>query len=208
MEKNTDIENLAELFAQFPGIGKRQSKRFVYFILSRNEHFVHELLTAITRIRTNVRQCDLCYRYFDAQQSDARCQICTNKKRDDKTLLIVEKDADIESLEKSGAYKGLYFVLGGLIPVADAQTLGYVRLNQLKKRVEQNLHGGITEIILAFSLTAGGDHTDTYVRNELEGLLNWDKKIPIRSLGRGLSTGTELEYSDSQTLTYALQNRN
>lgn len=207
MEKTTDIEILAELFAQFPGIGKRQSKRFVYFILSRNEHFIHELVSTITRIRTNVRQCDLCYRYFDTQEG-ARCQICNNTKRDQKTLLIVEKDADIESIEKSGAYKGLYFVLGGLIPVADVQTLGYVRLEQLKKRVAHDLDNTLTEIILAFSLTAGGDHTDAYVRNELAGLSNWNKTVPIRSLGRGLSTGTELEYSDSQTLSYALQNRN
>ena len=205
MEANTDIEKLAELFAQFPGIGSRQSKRFVYFLLSRNETFIRELVQAITRMRSNVRQCDLCYRYFDAEIG-TRCAICNNHKRTKNILLVIEKDADIESLEKSSAYKGLYFVLGGLIPVADVQTLGYVRLEQLKERVLRDTNEGLTEIILAFSLTAGGDHTDAYVRNELQGALG-DTQVPIRSLGRGLSTGTELEYSDSQTLKYALENR-
>jgi recombination protein RecR len=118
--------------------------------------------------------------------------------------MIVEKDSDLESVRKSRAYNGKYFILGGLVPIVEKNTKSRVRIEELKKKIS----GGkeIKEIILAFSLSPQGDHTDSYIREQLKDTA--DKLgIKISSLGKGLSTGTELEYSDNDTLKNALKNR-
>jgi recombination protein RecR len=106
-------------------------------------------------------------------------------------------------MRKSGAYHGMYFLLGGLVPIVEKTTKSRVRIEELKKRVKT---GKPKEVILAFSLSPQGDHTESYVRSELAGIAK-ELGIKISTLGRGLSTGTELEYSDTDTLKNALKNR-
>src|SRR6185503_8414165 len=122
-----------------------------------------------------------------------------NPQADTTLLMVVEKDSDLESVRKSRAYGGKYFVLGGLVPIVEKTTKRQVRIEELKARSKNDKN--LKEIILAFSLSPQGDHTDHYVR----GILT-DTGLKISSLGRGLSTGTELEYSDNDTLKNALKN--
>jgi recombination protein RecR len=119
--------------------------------------------------------------------------------------MVVEKDSDLESVKKSRVYSGQYFVFGGLVPIVEKNTKSRIRIEELKKLVisPKTVFG---EIILAFSLSPQGNHTDEYVRAELREVAE-KNKIKISSLGRGLSTGTELEYSDNDTLKNALKNR-
>ncbi len=196
------IRDLAKYFSEFPGIGERQSKRFVYFLLTRNKEYLEKLSELIETLKKEISQCPSCFRYFQNDNHDL-CDICGDTRRDQSMLMVIEKDADLESMERSGAYKGLYFVLGGLVPVVEKDTPRFVRIGELKDRITKNKYG---EIILAFSLSPQGDHTDVYIRRELSSLL---EKIgtTLRSLGRGLSTGTELEYSDKETLANAMKNR-
>lgn len=119
-------------------------------------------------------------------------------------LMVVEKDSDLESVKKSRVYHGKYFILGGLVPVVEKNTKNKVRIEELKNRI--SLDKELKEIILAFSLSPQGDHTDSYIRTELKDAVE-KSKIKISSLGKGLSTGTELEYSDNDTLKNALKNR-
>ena len=122
-------------------------------------------------------------------------------------LMVVEKDSDLEAVRRSATYKGAYFVFGGLIPVADEKTLAYSRLQEFKKRITAALkNDALSEVILAFSLSPQGEYTDMYLKQVLAELTASDT-IKITSLGRGLSTGSELEYSDKDTLGYALPNR-
>jgi len=200
------IEKLAELFKEFPGIGERQAKRFVYFLLAKHPSYLRELSDNIKSIKESISQCQMCYRYFEKR--DARvCDICSNPKTDMSSLLVIEKDSDLEAVKRSGTYKGAYFVFGGVIAVADEKTLEYTRLRELEARIEKDIKSGtLKEVILAFSLSPQGDYTDMYLKQVLSPLLDGEL-AKLTSLGRGLSTGSELEYSDKDTLSYALQNR-
>lgn len=200
---NTTIDKLAKFFSRFPGIGERQAKRFVYFILSQSKSDIEEFTKLVTELKKKITQCNMCFRFYSDDGHEV-CDICGSPNRDSGTLMVVEKDFDIDSVERSHSYKGKYFVLGGLIPIVEKEVLKKVRINELVNYIDQN--NKISEIILGFSLSPQGDYTDQYVR-ELISKKFGNNKIKISSLGRGLSTGTELEYSDSETLKSALQNR-
>ncbi|MDP6528045.1 MAG: toprim domain-containing protein [Candidatus Pacebacteria bacterium] len=118
--------------------------------------------------------------------------------------MIVAKDVDFENVERSGLYKGYYFVLGGTVPILSSETPRYVREKDLIKTVDGRKKMGLTEIILALPANPDGDNTEKFVKNLLTSEEN---KLKISALGRGLSTGSELEYVDSDTIRNALANR-
>lgn len=201
------IDKLAEIFKEFPGIGERQAKRFVYFLMSRNSEYGNNFAKLILELKKDISQCKDCYRFFlKTKNQNILCDICSSVGSDSSTLLVVEKDSDLESVKKSKTYNGKYFILGGLVPVIEKTTKKRVRIEELKNKIKNSDKGELKEIILAFSLSPQGDHTDHYVRGELKELAQ-SLGIKISSLGRGLSTGTELEYSDNDTLRNALKNR-
>ncbi len=200
------IDKLAEIFKEFPGIGERQAKRFVYFLMSRTPAYNENLSSLIKELKLETSQCRECFRFFLVKNSnESICDICQNQNTDHSILMVVEKDSDFESVRKSRTYNGKYFILGALVPVVEKITKSRVRIEELKKLISspKTVFG---EIILAFSLSPQGDHTDQYVREQIKDLA--DKQgVKVSSLGRGLSTGTELEYSDNDTLKNALKNR-
>ncbi len=199
------IEKLTEVFKEFPGIGERQAKRFVYFLMSRNGNYTENLSRLISDLKKEVNQCKDCFRFFLLNNNKSNtCEICADPSLDDSTLVIVEKDSDLESIKKSRVYNGKYFILGGLVPIVEKNTSSRIRINELKTKISNSKN--LKEVILAFSLSPQGDHTDFYVRNQLKDITD-AQNIKISSLGRGLSTGTELEYSDNDTLKNALKNR-
>lgn len=190
---------------KFPGIGTRQAKRFVYFLLAQNPHFVDELAQEIANLRKNIAQCPSCFRFYPRTTATPLCALCADES-DSGTLLVVEKDTDFESVRRSGSYAGKYFILGGTIPVLATDPASKIRIHELTARIEQGVPEGLSEIILALSVTPESDFTREYIIKTLEPLAK-KHKLSITTLGRGLSTGTELEYSDSDTLRYALKNR-
>jgi len=202
-----NIEKLAELFKKFPGIGPRQARRFAYFVISKNNDYIESLMSAINVARKSVKRCDQCFRLFEIKKSEKTCDICSDSKRDRSILMIVAKDIDLENVEKSRAFNGQYFVLGGPLPILEKEPEKFMRINEMLTRVEQLLNEGIlNEIILALNANTEGENTALYLENKLS-IFKDIHKLKISRLGRGLSTGTELEYSDSDTLNYALRNR-
>jgi len=201
------IDKLTEIFKEFPGIGERQARRFVYFLMSKNGEYSSNLVKSISDLKKEISQCSDCFRFFIGKHNNTKntCEICLNPQADTSMLMILEKDSDLESLRKSRTYNGKYFLLGGLVPIVEKTTKSRVRIEELKKKIEKE-GKDIKEIILAFSLNPQGDHTDHYIRGELKNITE-TLNIKISSLGRGLSTGTELEYSDNDTLKNALKNR-
>lgn len=200
------IDKLTEYFKEFPGIGERQAKRFVYFLLHKNPSYVKELGDKVLDLKNTIHQCPSCFLFFQSKQ-DQLCDVCSNPKTDKSSLLIVEKDADYENIKRSKNYSGMYFILGGLVPIVTKDTPNYVRTKELIRGIEkQAKESGLKEVILALSLNPQGEHTDMYLREILDTLQN-TYNFKIVSLGRGLSTGTELEYSDSETIKNALRNR-
>lgn len=200
------VDQLTQSFKRFPGIGPRQAKRFVYHLLRASDSEVENLLNQIKNLKSSVNQCSSCLRYFpdsltNNQQLKAKslCNICGNGSRDDGILMLVEKDIDLENIERSGTYRGHYFVLGGLVPILDKNPEQSFRATELLKLIKTK--PDLREIIIAVSANTEGDHTIDFLKN----FLKFEGKIS--TLGRGLSTGTELEYSDSDTLKNALKHR-
>lgn len=195
------IERLTSIFERFPGIGPRQAVRFVQFLLRSSPTLRSELLDAVEGLSGGVRQCQSCARYH-AGKNDV-CSICGNKERDGRYLAVVSSDADLAALERSGTYRGHYFVLGGTISLASEKTTG-LRIPQLLKSLPTREM--LSEIILAFPANPEGDATSTRLREDLEAALLL-REISITSLGRGLSTGSELEYADPDTIQSAIESR-
>lgn len=201
------LSRLAELFQEFPGIGPRQAKRFVYFLLTRNPAYMNELTKLLTEIRAHVHVCTSCFRFFNDERDNATCSMCRDTNRDRSQLAIVSRDADLEHIEKSHAFRGLYFVLGGIVPILEKDPERSVRIAELRALLAERA-GTVKEVILALSLNVEGEHTADYLKKILAPLAaDPAHGFTITTLGRGLSTGTELEYSDTETLKNALGNR-
>ncbi len=202
------IKKLTELFREFPGIGPRQAKRFVYFLLTRPNSYLSEFSEIVRELKKEIRICSSCFRFFPQDvSSSSQCHICTSKERDHSSLMIVTKDVDLETIEKSHSYNGTYFVLGGTVPILEKNPEIKIRSKELMSTVERKVkENGLKEIIMAMNLNPEGENTEEYITRLLSPLVS-AHSITISTLGRGLSTGTELEYSDSETIKYALKNR-
>ncbi len=197
------ISKLTEYFREFPGIGPRQAKRFVYFLLTRNASFLDEVSRLILEVKKSIKVCDSCFRFYQDTSSTGLCNICSDQNRDRSQLMIVSRDVDFEAVEKSKFYTGLYFVLGGNIPILDKEPEKRVRLRELTEKISNE---NFKEIILSLNANSEGEHTADFIRDHIKNTFA-EKEIKITVLGKGLSTGTELEYSDTDTIKNALKNR-
>lgn len=195
------VQKLSLLFERFPGIGPRQARRFVYALLDENNDTVKELASAIQELKSAVKRCRECFRAFE--ESDDTCSSCnTNAKNPN--MLVVEKDVDLENIEKAGIYNGLFHILGGSISPLNPNSQEKLHLKKLFDRIKKSPE--INEVILATSATIEGDATSAYIENILEEFKK-QRGLKISRLGRGLSTGSHLEFSDRDTLRNAMDNR-
>lgn len=204
-------DRLAELFMRFPGIGPKQAKRFVYYLLREHSHFKEQLIKALEELKFTGKQCDMCFRYFGDRNPDSsktKCTICEDETRDAGTLMILEKELDMDAIEKTGSYTGRYFILGGLVPPLTEKPSEVIRIRELTARVHGSLATDtIEEIIFALPVTDYGDTTTEYVEKTIKQIVGIDK-VKLTHLARGLSSGLELEYVDRNTFTSALERRN
>lgn len=199
------LDRLTTYFESFPGVGARQAKRFAFHILNLNDGDITELSKLISELKTSVTECASCHRFFSTQNNELICSICSSGNRDHNRLLVVERDSDIQAIERAGVYDGLYFVLGGTVPLLSSGENKRLRGAALKATVETRLPEGLSEIILGFAINPDGENTARFVESIIGSLLTDD--IKISHLGRGLSTGSELEYADAETIKNALNNR-
>ena len=202
------IERLASVFEKFPGIGPRQARRFVQYLLHTSEAGRKELAGGIAKLGSETKICKKCYRWFVKDDGkDTLCNVCGNARRDTGILFVVEKEADLDNVERSG-YRGLYFVLGGAIPLAAEEPEKHIRARELLARISADgASKKLTEVILGLSATTEGDHTRQILYEKIEPLAK-GLSFKLSSLGRGLSTGSELEYADPDTIAQALSSRN
>jgi recombination protein RecR len=197
------IERLSSLFARFPGIGPRQAQRFVQFLLRSPPAIRRELIEAVQSLAGSVHQCALCMRYHSGEQKI--CSICGDSGRDVQYLAIVASDVDCAALERSHTFRGFYFVLGGTISLASEKTSG-LRIKQLLDSIPLRVKVGLKEIILAFPANPEGDITSVHLREKLAEAAK-THTLSVTALGRGLSTGSELEYADPDTIKSAFESR-
>ncbi len=197
------IERLSNLFEKFPGIGPRQAQRFVQYLLRSSPALRREMIDSLQELGGSVIQCSRCMRYFGSSKSSKIdiCGLCSSPQRDDTQLSVVASDADLLAIERSGTFRGRYFVLGGTISLASEQMTG-LRVKELMRRVKDSFE--LNEIILAFPANPEGDATAVRLKEELAAE---HPMVSVTSLGRGLSTGSELEYADPETIKSALDSR-
>lgn len=192
------IQNLINHFAKLPSVGPRQAARFVFYLIKQPKKDLEEFARTLFNVTKNLKKCPLCFRITENHDL---CSICKNPQRDKSTLCIVEKDTDIEAIEKTNRYKGLYHVLNETeIKDLGEKNIQELHLKELVARIKKDKT--IQEIIIATSATTNGDTLALYISRLLKPL-----NIKITRLGRGLSTGSELEYMDEETLSQALLGR-
>jgi len=194
------IQRLIELFSLFPTVGHRTASRFVFYLLKTPKKDVKELLEAVAELKNNVSLCEKCFMPFDASgEKGSTCYICKDVMRDQELLCVVEKESDLEALENTKEYKGLYFILGGAVDPLQKEQRDTLRMKELEERLK---HSPFKEVIIATNPTSEGEATAFYLERQLQPL-----NVKTTRLGRGLPIGGELEYADSETLRQSLENR-
>ena len=196
---NQKFKATIKLLQKLPGVGPRQAARFVLALLEKDESELAELGQAIVNLKKEIRLCKKCFNLSE----NGNCHICSDSKRDQTKLLILEKVTDLDSIEKTGLYKGLYHVLGGAINPLDGATPETLRFKELEKRIANLSTNNNLELIIATNPSATGETTSLYIRD----LFKNKSGLTITRLGRGLASGSNLEYADEITLRNALEYR-
>lgn len=189
------VTAVIEEFAKLPGIGRKSAERLAYHILRVHKEEALKLADAIRGVKENVRYCENCFNLAEAPQ----CVICSDPRRDQTKLCIVEQPRDLISLEQAGVFQGLYHVLLGRIAPLDGIGPDQLTIDRLVQRVA---NGAFAEIIMATNPTVEGDGTALHISNLL-GEFN----VTVTRLARGITTGSVLEFTNKEILADALNGR-
>jgi len=184
---------LIEQLSKLPGVGRKTAQRLAFYILKSDNEDIKNLSDAITNIKKNIIFCDCC----GIMTENTICEICTDSKREDNVICVVEEPQDIYAFEKTNSFKGRYHVLGGVLSPLDGVGPDDLNLKNLYERVEHDM-----EIILATNPSIEGDTTSLYLAKMLENL-----GAKVTRLARGLPVGSDLEYMDELTLARAMEGR-
>lgn len=195
MEKLKSIEALQEQLAKLPGVGKKSAERMAYAMLDFSSEDLADIASSISSLKEKIHFCPVCGMISDIDG----CYICDDSLRDQTSLMVVSYPKDVMSLEKSGAFHGLYHVLNGELSLSRGIEVDKLNLDSLFKRLEKRQ---IKEVILATNPTLDGETTSMYLAKLLEKY-----QINITRLAYGLQMGGNLDYVDPLTLTKALEGR-
>lgn len=190
------INNLIDELSHLPGIGPKSAARLTFYLLTKKTSDVERLGQSIINLHADLLTCSRCFNYSNSDP----CPICSDQRRRQNIIAVVEEPLDIMALEKTG-FDGVYHVLGGVISPVNGIGPDELRIQQLIKRVK-NEPGVIGEIILATDPSLEGEATAMYIRQQLTPYA-----IKTTRLARGLPVGGDLEYADEATLTRALEGR-
>lgn len=209
------IQKLIAHFQKLPGIGPRQAAKFAMRLTKMTSGELKSMAEDVASLKSVIGECKECFMLFDRPSTSldqargkslgaspvSHCQFCRNTSRDTNKICVVISDHDALAIEKTKTYDGLYHILGGHISLLDKEENRSLNLLALKNRLAQRVKGS-AEIILALNATAEGQATALYLEKYLA-----DLGAKISRLGQGLSTGSEIEYADDQTLINALKHR-
>lgn len=190
-----EIERMIQLLAKVPGLGPRSARRAALHLIKKKEQLLIPLAAALDEAVGKVGVCTTC---GNVDSSDP-CTVCTDPRRDGKTIIVVEDVADLWALERAGTMSALYHVLGGTLSPLDGIGPDDLTIDQLVNRVAE---GGTRELIIAVNATVEGQTTAHYITDRLEGL-----DVRITRLAHGVPVGGELDYLDEGTLAAALKSR-
>jgi len=191
------IEDAVNEVSKLPGIGKKTALRLVLHLVKENENRTLSLTESLNKLRTQIKFCKTCHNISD----DDECSICRSHRRDKTILCVVEDCNDVMAIENTSQYLGIYHVLGGVISPMNGIGPSELKIESLVIRLSQK-NNEVKEVILALSPTMEGDTTAFYINRKLK-----DLPIKITSIARGVSVGSELEYSDEITLGRSITGR-
>ena len=190
------LQHLMEQFRKhLPGVGPKAAERFTLALAKDKNGAVDQLIQSLNGLKVGVQTCSLCYTF--ANQSP--CSMCTDKQRDHSKVCVIAEPQDLVAIERTGEYKGLYHVLGGLLSPISGITPKHLTIDAL---VQRAVAGGVKEIVIAFDSTMDGEATVVYLKKLLS-----TKGARVTRLARGLPMGSDLEYADEITLTDAIRGR-
>jgi len=191
------LERVVRLLGKLPGVGEKTARRFALYILQQPESFTRDLTEALLDLRERTVPCSVCGNITTKDQDP--CPICSDPFRDRQTLCVLETVEDMLSFEQSGAYSGLYFILGGRVSPLDGEDLAPERIRKLKEYVES---GAFREVIIATNPRVEGDLTFFTVLDALDSL-----DVKITRLAFGLPLGGSIGYADRVTIHASLESR-
>jgi recombination protein RecR len=189
------LEQAVEEMSQLPGIGKRTALRLMLHLLKQPAEQTGKLTASLQSLREEIQFCTNCHNISDV----TLCEICSNPKRDESLVCVVEDIRDVMAIENTGQYRGLYHVLGGKISPMEGVGPQDLTIDSLLEKARK---GQIKELIFALSSTMEGDTTNFYMYRQLEPL-----HIKMSAIARGIAVGDELEYADEVTLGRSIINR-
>lgn len=191
---SSQISRLIEELSRLPGIGSKSAQRLAFHIINMPKEQVAQLAETMTEARNNVRYCKQCHTLTDQEL----CPICSNSKRDGKTIMVVENTRDLAAYEKTGKYSGVYHVLHGAISPMLGIGPGDIRLKELMER----LQGDVDEVIIATNSSLEGETTAMYISKLIK-----PSGIKVSRIASGVPVGGDLECIDEVTLLRALEGR-
>ena len=189
------IEQLAEQFAQLPGIGRKTAQRLALYVLKMPRDEVITMAKALVNVKDKVRYCTICSNITETDP----CSICSNTKREQSYICVVEEPHDVLAIEKTNEFKGLYHVLGGALSPLDGIGPDDLKIKELLQRISTST---IEEIILALNPNVEGETTTLYLSKLLKPL-----GLKVTRIARGLPVGSDLEFADEATLSRAFEGR-
>lgn len=189
------LQNAVDAFASLPGIGPKSGLRLALHLLKQEKSFTHTFAHNLTEYIDGIKHCRHCHNICDQEV----CAICSDPKRDSSLLCVVESVREVIAIERTGNFKGLYHVLGGIISPLDGVSPSDLYLADLPDRI---LQGEVKEVLLALSTTMEGDTTNFYIYRLLK-----DTGVNISVISRGVAIGDELEYADELTLGRSIDHR-
>lgn len=196
MKYPNSIQKLIDEFSNLPTVGPKTAERYVFYLLKQNPEKLRDFSKAIAELRDGIKICKRC---LGVANSDP-CEICLDDKRDISTICVIANTRDMQSIESSKEFNGVYHVLGGIINSIENQGPDKLTINQLLNRIKNE---NIQEVILALNPTIEGETTSMYIAKLLR-----PTKIKITRIARGLPMGSDIEYADEITITNSLKYRN
>ena len=190
-----EIETLTAALSRLPGLGPRSARRAVLWLIKRRETALEQLLDALAKVRDTLVECDTCGNVDTTNP----CGICTDPRRDARSICVVEEVADLWALDRAKLFTGRYHVLGGTLSALDGVRPEDLTIDRLLHRIEE---GGIDEVLLAMNATLEGQTTAHYIAERLENY-----PVRVTQLAHGLPVGGELDYLDEGTLAQAIRAR-
>jgi recombination protein RecR len=189
------LSSLIQKLSKLPGLGEKSATRIAMHLLMSADEDVNGLAAAIQHVKSDIRTCSRCYHFTDAQL----CSICDDPARNTGELCVVESTADLLAIEQSGAFRGRYHVLQGVLAPLDAVGPEDIRIRELLKRIEEE---NIKEVILATNPSSEGEATAHYIMKLLK-----DRPLRISRIAYGIPMGGDLKYTDRITLERAMKGR-